>query len=220
MKRRIAAMITAALFLSAALLSGCRSMIELRLLDEAERSVPVEMSIDDFYSEKDGYHFPGLSWGSDFKAFQQATNFSVKEIEGYTDNGESVYTAGLHYIVLDRENDGGNVGCKGKQDVVSFVSMSFQEDPDTVETPTLNAYYEKLIGKLEETYGKADEFAEHTEIIDNASYQYASSFWRKAIGEQITELQISRVTPTGATEASIVSIGFAWYEESDETKDE
>ena len=49
--------------------AGCRSMIEMRLMNEAERSIPKPLTLSELYTEQGGYCFPGFTWGQNFSEF-------------------------------------------------------------------------------------------------------------------------------------------------------
>ena len=215
MKKKAIALILSAVLAGALFASqGCRSMIELRKIEEAQAAIPVEIDFRAFYSDEDGYHFPNLKWGGSFSDFQRAADYPVKQIEGYTDNGETVYDAAyLRYIILGRANDEANVACKDK-DVVSFVSFGFKPSAEE-ETASLSEYFETVVSSFTEAFGEPDEHLKHNEDVDGNPFAYDSVFYRKTVGEKVTELQVSTVTPAGSAEPSIMSIGGAWYEDSD-----
>ena len=195
---------------------GCRSMIELALMDKEQRNQATQLDLKDLYSAAEGFHYPGFSWGEDFAAFQRATDFSVTDMEGYTDT-DTVYTASdLHHMILDRRNDAAQVGCRDK-DKVSFVSMSFDRGEDDAEV--FAAFSAQLATELKALYGEPDQVLDHTEDVNGAQYIYKTMIWQKTAGGKITELQYGTATMPGTDVPNFVSIGVDWLpEETDETK--
>ncbi len=191
--------------------AGCRSMIEMRLMNEAERSVPKPLTLSELYTEQGGYCFPGFTWGQNFSDFQRLTDFAVTDLEGYTENGETVYTAGdLHRTIFGRENDSGNVGILDDE-IVDFVSIGFQT-PETPDENTLSIaeLSSKMQEELVRLFREPDETVTHSDTVNNVVYTMRTSFWRKEVNGRVTELQWGTATAAGMEDPSFASLGVAF----------
>lgn len=203
-------LITAALVCMTA--TGCRSMIELALMDKASRSEATELRIADLFSADEGFHYPGFSWGSDFAAFQRLTNFSVTDLEGYTET-ETIYTAGdLHHFMLDKENSTANIGLR-KDDEVAFVSLHFEKGEESKE---LDEFTAKVTETLNTLFGEPDEILTHSEEVNQNLYNIETRIWRYSVGDRITELQWGTATLPGTTVPGFVSLGVDWIRKTED----
>lgn len=185
-------------------------MIELARLDKKAALTPKPMAVTDLYSEAEGYHFPGFQWGGDFTAFQKATDYSVTDMEGYTEE-ETVYTAGgLKRSFFDVANDTASIGCRGK-DEVAFVSLNFSKG---VDADAFASFAEQLKAAAREAFGAPDEVISHNEEVDGKLYNYETSFWRKTVDGKITELQLGTATLPGSSSPNYLSLGvdYRWAE--------
>ena len=210
LKAGLAVMIAASLLLG----TGCRSMIELAMMEKASKLEPRPMEIEEFYSEAEGYHFPGFHWGENFTAFQRATNFSVTDMEGYTEE-ETVYTASeLKISLLGRVNDAASVGCRG-EDLVAFVSLNYEKGTDA---DGFDAFAKSLRESLISKFGEPTETLEHNEDVDGKLYNYRTDFWRKLVGEKMTELQLGTATLPGSSSPNYLSIGVDFQTEMETEK--
>ena len=192
--------------------TGCRSMIELAKMEQAARLEPKPMKVEEFCSEAEGYHYPGFRWGDDFSAFQRATDFSVTDMEGYTEE-ETVYTASeLKVALLDRVNDAAAVGCRGK-DLVAFVSLNYEKKAN--ESEEFDTFAKALREQLVQAFGEPVETLEHNEEVNGKLYNYKTEFWRKLVGEKLTELQLGTATLPGSSSPNYLSIGVNFRTEED-----
>lgn len=212
MKKHIGKIILSILASSVVLFTGCRSLIEMRVLEEQERLIAYELDLKECYSEAEGYHFPHVTWGQNFADFQRATNTAVTDVEGYAETGETIFTCGdLHIMLNGRRNDGANMATK-ENDVVSFVSISFTPSKNPDDLP-LQQLFDDYKATLTETFGAPDDRAERTETVGEISYQYETYYWRAKAGDKDTELQWSTARVSGSDVVRIVALGFVWPEE-------
>ena len=186
--------------------TGCRSMIELAKMEQAARLEPKPMELSSFYSEEEGFHYPGFNWGDGFSEFQRVTDFSVTDMEGYTEL-ETVYTASeLRLLILERVNDEASIGCRDK-DEVAFVSINFSKDSDP---DTFPAFCEQIEKKLTELFGASAETIAHNEEVDGKLYNFRTEVWQKTVGGKITEFQFGTATLPGSATPNFLSIGVNW----------
>ena len=207
---RTAAVLCAAgaLLLSSA---GCRSMIELARMDEAARKTATTLDLAQLVSQKEGYHFPGFSWGGGFGDFQRSLNYPVTEFEGYTDR-EEVYTADyLRKIVFGRENISASIGLM--DDVVTFVSLRFD---NTDAADPLDQYDARLFAELVRLFGQPAETVTSNETVNDMTYQMKTTVWEMEVNGRLTSLQWGTATLPATTVPAFASLGVSWTSTTEE----
>ncbi|MBR4767936.1 MAG: hypothetical protein IK088_03065 [Lachnospiraceae bacterium] len=218
MKRHFGKLIFSIAAAAALLFTGCRSLIEMRVLEERERLIAYELDLGACFSEGEGYHYPNVPWGQNFTDFQRATNSAVTDVEGYTEDGKTIFTAGdLHVMLLGRRNDAANMATK-ENDVVSFVSISFSpsDDPNVMKIDQLFTDYKKV---LTDKFGEPTGLAERDETANGVTYLYETYYWDAEADGKKTELQWSSARVSGSESLRFVAIGFVWLDEEKEAEE-
>ena len=64
MKKTSMILLCVLLIFSMTAASACRSRLQEGIERDRKRYAVSEFSLEDAYSEEDGYHFPGVAWGS------------------------------------------------------------------------------------------------------------------------------------------------------------
>lgn len=210
-KQKFIALLFSALLLAAVLgFSACSSKgpyAESVSADE-ESSRVRDLNLKEVFSETEGYHFPGFSWGGNFEKFQTDTNYPVTDFVSYLEDGGRVYEAGhLHFELCGRVNDDGEVKTDYQEKVVS-VSIAFREgSKNTVDEETLFTNY---LQTLQKELGQETRYEETVLDIPSAHYRLCTYYWEYTISDgTVTRLQWSKATLGGAEKPEYVCLGFS-----------
>lgn len=200
---------TALLAGSLLLAAGCRSSIELALLEKEQRATPVLLELSELHSDAEGFHYPGFSWGGTFTDFQKVTNGAITAEEGISETGQLYEAGDMHRLVLERQNDSASVEM-GDGELITSISLRFEKGAS--ET-TFGTFAESVKSELIRLYGEPQETVSHQETISSATYQLDTFVWKKRVGDKVTEIQFGLATLPGATDPSFAALGVDWYAE-------
>lgn len=197
------------------LLTGCKSMIGAAIEESIRRSEAREISIKDMFSEKDGFHFPGYSWGDEFGAFQQAADFPISEIAGYSEDGTFYDAADWHVNLDGMINDGATVAT----DMIECVQMVMFEYSGS-KTPISKAEFQAFADNIGKYFTIQPTVKERDEETDTVTYHYVTYYWTYTLPDgKETSLQWASATVKGTTNPSAVTFSLS-YLAPEEKKDE
>lgn len=216
MRKRITVLL--AVMVSAALLTGCTSTIKPSIDEEKNKTV-TELQFSDFLSEEDGFHFPGIPWGTTFSEFQEKTGYSVTELLTYEDEDERLYEAeDLLVSIFGRPCDTATLHCR-KDDVCKLISVAFSNEEESKKPVKQEELYDRLLKELTGRFGEPDEITESTQEVKNDMASTETRIWRKTSADgKETELQFATMSLPFAGEPVYVTVGFFWKNAENETE--
>ena len=121
-------MILLSLLLTASLMSaaGCRSRLKEGIERDRKRYIVNEFSLEDAYSEEEGFHYPGVPWGTGIASLQELLGVTISDVAGYGENGVLFYNADqLRTKVLARGLSRVEAGNPGFPRLVQVTSGGF-----------------------------------------------------------------------------------------------
>lgn len=206
MKKFLILMLSILLGLSA--LTGCESTLA-PLFEKDVAEVP-ELSIEEFFSEEQGFHFPTAEWGINFADFQAKNDYPVSELLTYGDDENKLYSLdGMKRKVLGRVNDEASAAFN-KEDICREVSVAFSMK---TENPTISQddFWKEYLPALTEKFGEPEKSEENGDLGDNDVKRTETYIWKYTTPDgKETELHFSAMYLSYAGEPSYIAIGFLW----------
>lgn len=191
---------------------GCKSTLAEGIALAKARSQVYELKLSDCFSEADGYHYPGISWGANFEAVQNATNQAINAVYGYDASGMVVYKAAyLKTLLLGRKNNEATVSFT-EDGRCYMVSVMFSNEEKGAKDISQSELFEQYLEKLKEAFGEPTETEngkigeEEGQAADATSY-----IWKYTTPDgKMTEIQWGQAFLSYAEEPDYVTLGMVW----------
>ena len=222
-------MILLSLLLTASLMSaaGCRSRLKEGIERDRKRYIVNEFSLEDAYSEEEGFHYPGVPWGTGIASLQELLGVTISDVAGYGENGVLFYNADqLRTKVLGRTSDGASIGCV--KDTLYMISHVFDSGSDETASISQKDLRDQYLEKVKEAFGEPDRHEETERVISEVTNYYDVWYWdaETADGKK-TEFQLASSSILKGGDPSYISIGVVWLlddvlptENAEETEEE
>ena len=193
-----------------ALLSGCSSPLSRSIDKQRKLYQADELDLNAVFSETDGYHFPGITWGMTADEVRKQTGAPLDTVLGYTKEGDGIYSGnGLLVKLLGMTDDQTSVSATG-EGLVYNISVNFTNSDDTEREMSLSQLYERYKALLQEKFGEFEE-TEDAHAVSDVSAVTQTSVWTYTDSTgRTTELQLAVARVSGAKEPSVLSLGFVW----------
>lgn len=192
-------------------LTGCKSTLRASLEAQAAQEAYYEIDLDKVYSEADGYHYPGVIWGSPVKDCQEALNYSVDKVSAYGTNGESIFDLKrVHVTANGRKNDNATLAAT-KDNITYMITAAFDnENPEEGEMPQsefLDSYYKVLTEK----FGEPTRVTDEDRQMESKKMHYVSYSWEASTADgKETAMQLGAAYDIGVAEPTYITFGFVW----------
>lgn len=217
MKAKIVLTILSLLLSVLPALSGCRSAIGAANASKEQAAAVVEYALSAFYSEEDGYHFPGFRWGEGFGAFQRAAGYPISNIAGYAEDGTMYDAENWHVRFGEQVSKQATVGVDNG-DRVCLVLFEMERDSEA-EKPISKAYFEAFAAELTALFGEA-EISRGTEESGTIPLNTVTYKWERALPTgEITTLQWASATEESITEPKLISFVVGYYTKEEESSE-
>ena len=210
MKKASMIFLSFVLILSMLSTAACRSRLQEGIERDRKRYIVNEFSLEDAYSEEEGYHFPGLTWGDPISAVQEKLGVMITKVNGYGTNNIISYDAEqLRIKLLGRTSDGATIVCVG--DVMYMISAVFESNGDEVSVIGQSDLKEQYVAKMTEVYGEPSNHENMEKEIQEQKMYYETWYWdAKTSDGKDTQIQFGTSSAIPGGEPAYISLGVVW----------
>lgn len=218
MKKTIT-VLTALLLALALAGTGCRSRLKEGIEQDKKRYVVDELDPEKCYSEEDGYHYPGVPWGTHVGGLQEAIGVSVSKVSGYGENNVIFYEAQqLRGKIMGRTSDGSSVGCVG--DTIYLISLVFDSSSSEVAGISQSDLRSQYLEKLKAAFGEPDDYQQTQKVISEITNYYDIWYWDAETPDgKKTQFQLASSATLPGGEPAYISVGVVWLRDDVITQD-
>ena len=210
MKKASMILLSLLLILSMLGASACRSRLQEGIERDRKRYIVDEFSLEDAYSEEEGYHFPKVSWGSEISSIQETLGVMISKVNGYGTNNIISYDAEqLRVKLLGRTSDGATIVCVG--DVMYMISVVFESNGDEVSVIGQSDLKEQYVAKMTEAYGEPSNHDTAEKEIQEQKMYYETWYWDATTPDgKNTQIQFGTSSAIPGGEPAYISLGVVW----------
>ena len=191
-------------------LSGCMSPLARSIELERKLNRVTELDLEQVFSEEEGFHYPGISWGSTIQEVRDITGAPLDNIVGYAENGDIVYSGlGFKVSLLNVTDDQTTAGVTHEGQCY-MISLIYMNDENTVRDVKLKDLYDRVRAQLTERFGEGTE-TKDTHPVSNVATTTITSDWSHTDKNgRTTHLQLGTAQVAGTDEPGFFSLGFVW----------
>ncbi|MBR0087995.1 MAG: hypothetical protein IJL98_09690 [Lachnospiraceae bacterium] len=201
--------------------TGCMSPLAKSMELERKLNQVTELDLDQIFSEEEGFHYPGVSWGRSIKEVREIVGAPLDNVAGYAENGDIIYSGLGFKVSLLNVTDDQTTAAVTHEGLCYMISLMYMDDENTVREMKLKDLYDQVKEKLTERFGEAEE-TKGTHSVGNVATTTVIVDWSHTDKNgRTTHLQMATAQLAGSQEPSFFSLGFVWdLERQTETHEE